>query len=65
MYMPFDIIYMEHIISSYHGHYKTVLLSNGLEDTPNLSEDEIKRIKDAVIFTPHKDSNLTSTSSRK
>ncbi len=39
MYMPFDIVYMEHIISSYHSHYKTVLLSNGLDEVPGLSEE--------------------------
>lgn len=38
MYMPFDIVYMENIISSYHGHYKTVLLSNGLDEVQGLSE---------------------------
>jgi hypothetical protein len=64
MYMPFDIIYMEHIISSYHGHYKTVLLSNGLDGTPELSEDDIKRIRETLVFAG-KDGHMKSASSQK
>ena len=50
MYMPFDIIYMEHIINSYHGHYIAAQISNELDGTAELNEEEIKRMKETVVF---------------
>ena len=50
MYMPFDIIYMKHIISSYHGHYIAAQISNELDGTAELNEEEIKRMKETVVF---------------
>lgn len=52
MYMPFDVVYMEHIISSYHVHYQRGLVGDGLgEGIEEMGEDEVARIKEGVVFT--------------